>query len=186
MDKFKVKKNKKFFCGPRWNLFEKNKKEFNIRAYFWKNCVYKLTENYDQINKLTGKSFRIFPWYDKKEKKFKSGHHKNSVRFGWRCIDGEKIEILAYVYINGVRKHKKMLSINPDTFVHLHFKETDAYYIFKVVDEDGITSATKFKKNGNKNGFLGLFINKLYPYFGGCIAAPHNMRIDLKYLKKFI
>lgn len=186
MAKFKVKIGKKYFRGPRWNFFGKNKGEFTVKAYFWDDCLYKLTENYDQINKLTGQSFNIFPFYDKASKSWKAGHHKNSVRFGWRCIDGNEIEILSYVYIDGVRKHKKMISIKTGEWVHLNFKETDNYYTFKVVAEDGESAVSKFKKKETEKGFLGLFISRLYPYFGGQIPAPHNMRIDLKYLKRFI
>ena len=183
MAKFKVKKNKKSFWGPRFNFFGLNKKEFTTKAMFWGDCLYSLDENYNQINKLTGQSFRLFPFYDKENKKWKPGHHKDSVRFGWRCVDGEKIELLAYVYIDGVRKHKKLMSIDIYTWVNLVFKETSSYYIFTVSDSYGNSSVAKFKKNGTKKGFLGLFINRLYPYFGGKIAAPHNMKIELKYLK---
>jgi len=186
MTNFKVKKGKKFFWGPRWNFIGINKKEFNVKVSFWGDCRYKLTENYDQINKLTGQSFNIFPWYDKIEGKLRPGHHKNSVRFGWRCVDGDTIEILAYVYIDGVRKHKMLSSVEIGYWAHLNFKETDSYYIFTMVDDHGNSSIAKFKKNGTKKGFLGLFINRLYPYFGGRIAAPHSMNMTLRYLKKFI
>lgn len=186
MANFKVKKGKKFFWGSRWNFIGRNKKEFTLMVSFWDNCKYKLTENYDQINKLTGQSFNLFPWYDKIENKFKPGHHKNSVRFGWRCLDGEKIEILAYVYIDGVRNHKLMCSVETGSWVHLNFKETDNFYTFNAIDENGDSSMAKFKKNDTKKGFIGLFINRLYPYFGGSISAPHNMNMTLKYLKKFI
>ena len=186
MAKFKVKKGKKFFWGPKWNLFDRNRREFNVRALFMDDCVYRLTENYDQINKLTGQSYNLFPFYDKTSKSWKPGHHKNNVRFGWRCIDGIEIEIIAYVYIDGVRREKKMVSINTEEWIHLVFKETDSYYTFIALSENGDGSITKFKKNGTKKGFLGLFINRLYPYFGGKIAAPHNMSVELKYFKKFV
>jgi len=186
MAKFKVKKGEYFFKGPKWNFIGNNKMEFNVKAYFWQDCTYRLTENYDQINKLVGQSFNIFPFYDKETKSWKPGHHKNSVRFGWRCLDGQSIEILAYAYINEVRRSKLITSIEVDTWAHLNFKETESYYSFKVIDEDGNVSISKFKKNITEKGFLGLFINRLYPYFGGKISSPHNMTITLKYLKKFI
>jgi len=185
MTNFKVKKGKKFFWGPRWDFFAKNKKEFNARVYFMDNCKYQLIDNYDQINKLTGHSYNIFPFYDKKTKSWRPGHHKNSVRFGWRCLDGENIEILAYVYIDGINKSRKILSVKTGEWVHLNFRETDGYYVFNALSEDGDGHIVKFKKNGTKKGFLGLFINKLYPYFGGQMSAPHNMRLELLYFKKF-
>ena len=70
MAKFKVKKGKKFFWGPRWNFFKKKSGEFNVKAYFHGDCIYRLTDNYDQINKLTGESYRLFPWYNKFDAKF--------------------------------------------------------------------------------------------------------------------
>jgi len=186
MRNFKVKKGRKFFRGPKWNLFGKRESEFNIKAYFWRDCAYKLTENYDQINKLAGQSFKLFPWYDKFDKTIRPGHHKESVRFGWRCTDGHTIEIMAYAYINGSRRFKSLGFVEPESWFHLNFKETSSYYAFKLIDDDGNTSLAKFKKEGVKKGFLGLFINRLYPYFGGKIAAPHSMTISLKYLKKFV
>lgn len=186
MTKFKVKKDKKSFRGPRWNFIRKNKGEFNVKALFRQNCGYRLSENYDQINKLTGWSYNFFPFYDKETKSWKPGHHKNSVRIGWRCLNGDDIELLAYVYIDGVRKSKGLLEVGLNEWVHLNFKETESYYTFKVIKENGESSVARFKKNSTKKGFLGLFIHRLYPYFGGKIASPHNMTIDLRYFKKFI
>jgi hypothetical protein len=186
MQYFKVKKGRKFFRGPKWNILGLKRSGFNVKAYFWRDCAYKLTENYGQINKLTGQSFRIFPWYDKLDNKIKPGHHKESVRFGWRCTDGNTIEILAYAYINGLRRFKSIGFTETESWIHLNFKETNSYYTFKLIDEVGNTSLVKFKKEGVKKGFLGLFINRLYPYFGGKTASPHNMTITLKYLKKFL
>ena len=93
---------------------------------------------------------------------------------------------MAYVYIDGIRKEKLMLSIPTGDWVHLNFKETDSFYTFKAVAESGETSFAKFKKNSTKKGFLGLFIHRLFPYFGGKIPSPHRMTIELKYLNKFV
>ena len=186
MAKFKIKKYKKFFRGPKWNFIGRNKREFNTKTYFYGDCIYRLSENRDQINKLTGWSYKFFPFYDKESKSWRAGHQKDSVRFGWRCIDGEEIEIVAYVYVDGVRKSKSLFSVNQEEWVHLKFKETDSYYNFKVIKENGESSMAKFKKNGTRKGFLGLFIYRLYPYFGGRMPAPHSMTIELKYFKKFI
>lgn len=183
MIKFKVKKNKKFFSGPRWNFFEINKKRFDIKVCFRENCLYQLSENYNQINKLFGYSFKLLPWYDKFEKKIKPGHHKDSVRFGWRCIDGENIEIVSYIYIDGGVDYKPMLKVKTDEWTHLRFLEVDEYYVFVVITEEGETMLSKFRKRKTNNGIFGLFIHKLFPYFGGKIPAPHEMRIDLIYEK---
>lgn len=181
MTKFKVKKGKKFFNGPRWNFIGVDKGEFSVRAYFMDDCLYRLTENYDQINKLFGQSYRFLPFYDNKTGSWKPGHHKESVRFGWRCIDGLEIEIFAYAYINGIRKEKRLLSIKSSEWVHLSFNETKRYYYFRAISEGGDAEMVKFKKGRNKKSFLGLFIGRLYPYFGGKISSPHDMTIELMY-----
>jgi len=186
MPNFKVKKGNKFFWGSRCNFFKRNKKEFNVKAYFHSNCVYMLTENYDQINKLTGESFRLFPWYDKVEKRIRPGHHKDSVRFGWRCIDGRTIELLSYVYISGKMSYNIMGSVCVNEWVHLNFKETNGYYNFRIITESGTAFLSKFKKESSKKGFIGLFTNRLYPYFGGKMSSPHSMNITLKYIEKFV
>ncbi len=186
MANFKVKRGRKFFMGPRWNFFSRKTNEFNSKAYFHEDCNYRLAENYDQINKLSGQSFRVLPWFDKSEKKIRPGHHMDSVRFGWRCVDGENIELLSYVYIDGSRKHKPMGFVKLGSWVHLNFKETNSYYSFKIISDSGDAYVSKFKKKETRRGFLGLFIHRLYPYFGGKIAAPHNMTIEVKYLKKMI
>lgn len=183
MVKFKVKKGKNFFKGPKWDFFARNKKNFDVKVCFRENCTYKLTENYDQINKLTGQSFRLLPWYDRIDGKFKPGHHKDSVRVGWRCVDGKNIELLAYVYIDGSRMHKSLISVKPDEWTHIRFTESDSDYTFVILAEDGEGSIERFDKTTTKKGILGLFIHRLYPYFGGIMPAPHAMRIDMKYEK---
>jgi hypothetical protein len=183
---FKVKKGNKFFWGPRWDFFKIKKNSFNLKVFFHGNCVYQLKDNYDQINKLSGESLRIFPWYDKLNKKIKPGHQKDSVRFGWRCINGRDIELLSYVYIDGSRVHKKICNIDVNQLVHLNFEYTEDYYIFRVLKDDGESFISKINKPRTKKSFTKLFTNRLYPYFGGAIASPRNMDITIKNLKKFI
>ena len=78
-----------------YNLIQSEEVFDSIRVYFFPNCTYQLSENYDQVNKLYG---------------FSEGfHHWNSARTGWRCVDGENIELLAYSYINGKRIIKPMI-----------------------------------------------------------------------------
>jgi len=68
-----------------------NKCMMSYSVVFTNSCEYDLVNNdqYD-INKIFGLSFGL--------------HHKNSARFGWRWnTEKKKIEILAYVYVNGKR-----------------------------------------------------------------------------------
>lgn len=184
MVKFKVKKGKKFFKGPRWNFLGLNRKRFYASVRFSDNCLYNITENVGQINKIIGHSYRLLPYYDKISGKIKPGHHKDSVRFGWRCVE-DKIEILAYLYVNSARMHQSLLKVRPGSWVYLKISETSHNYEFKAITDGGDSSIAVFNK-GEKKGFLKLFIYRLYPYFGGKVSAPHSMDIHIKYLKTFV
>lgn len=179
--KFKVKKGKKFFKGPKFCFASFKKKNIQARAYFWNNCKYVLKENNTQINKLFGVSFNLFPFFSWEDKKFKPGHHKNSVRFGWRCKDGDKIEIVAYSYLNKELTTKVICEVDCNSWVYFMIEETEMCFRFKVIEGDK-SHMTIFSKGENKL-FSKLFMYKLFPYFGGRVSAPHDMRIDLKYLK---
>jgi len=139
------------------------KKKLNFRAYFWENCIYQLTENYDQVNKLYGLSQGM--------------HHNNSARFGWRCTDGKKIEILAYCYVNGERIIKPLLKIKPGEWAHCYLDVNEDNYKFKIIAQNGDAMVSTIAKT--TDFLLGY---KLFPYFGGKIPAPHDMRIDIKKL----
>lgn len=148
-------------------------------VYFWENCIYTLVENNEQINKLFGFSFNFLPFYDKKDNLWKSGHHKNSIRFGWRYMNND-IDIFAYAYINGIRYEKFMISTKTSKWIYLSIEEQNNKYVLKSICPNGNSSIVSFEFDELKTGFLGLFIYKLFPYFGGKVSAPHNMTISLK------
>lgn len=142
----------------------KNLKHLKYRAYFFKNCTYKLKENYDQINKLFGVS-EMF-------------HHWNSARIGWRCVDGMNIELLAYCYVNKKRVYKKLITVSPEKNVDCSIYMDKNEYIFNVLSEDGVGAIYHIPRTNIK--FSNIFMYKLYPYFGGDVAAPKFMKIHLE------
>lgn len=155
-----------------WSLAKEEIVLDSRRIMFSKDCAYRLDENYDQVNKLYG---------------FSEGfHHWNSARFGWRCIDGENIEILAYCYVNGERIIKPMMKCKTDSWIFCNLQNKEDKYIFKTLDikNNGfVIYVDKSKKKSYYNLFKA-FIYKLFPYFGGKIVAPKDMKIFMVKLKK--
>jgi len=135
-------------------------KELEVEVMFNETCIYQLSENADQINKLYGVSQGM--------------HHKNSCRYGWRCVDGvrnKKIELLAYCYVDGVRIWEPIRKISVNRWVKIKLEITSEAYVF--------TSGGKEVKIARKADALKLGY-MLNPYFGGKIPAPHDMKIEIK------
>lgn len=148
-----------------YHLIKSETTSDSIRVYFFKNCVYKLTENYDQINKLYG---------------FSEGfHHWNSARIGWRCMDGENIELLAYCYIDGHRIIKPMIKCKPESWVFCNIQSKNSKYVLKALipNKQSITVSIDKPKKLSIYSLFKLFIYKLYSYFGGKVAAPQDMNL---------
>jgi hypothetical protein len=163
---YKVKKGKHKFFPLSFKPFCKDKLEAKIK--FDKSCLYNLN-NQDQldINKLFGFS--------------KGHHHWNSYRFGWRCV-GNKIELLAYLYINGKRINEweqdiHLTYLEVDKLYKLSLKSSHNKCYFKVLDEfNQLIVIREYPVLSRfKVGY------RLNPYFGGTSTAPHNMEIDITY-----
>jgi hypothetical protein len=76
------------------------KKELKRQATFTDSCRYDIGDDQSDINKLYGIGF--LPW-----------HRKNSIRFGWRYVkETDKIEILAYWYINSTRYNESICFVD--------------------------------------------------------------------------
>lgn len=147
-----------------WNSLRR----VSYKAFFFKNCTYKLEENYDQINKLFGVS--------------ETFHHWNSARIGWRCVDGENIELFAYCYINKRRLYKKLIKIKPETNVFCEITIDKKDYVFNVLSEDGTGMLCRLPRTDFK--LSNIFMYKLYPYFGGDMPSPKFMKIHLQKIGK--
>jgi len=138
-------------------------------AIFHSNCAYDLGNvNQADINKLYGFSVGLF-----------SGNDYNSARFGWRwSIEKQKIELLAYVYINGVRINEwdadismGFFDLNVEIFTEISVLLSG--YRFRTVN-NGIEIIKLVRRGGSGMGY------NQYPYFGGDEVAPHTMTIELK------
>jgi hypothetical protein len=147
-------------------------KKTSMRAYFLPTCLYQLSTNYDQVNKLFGIS--------------EGFHHWDSARIGWRCLDGEKIELLAYAYVNKKRIIKPMIKCNAQQWVFCHIENKPSKYVFKALTANGqsITVSIDKPKRLFIYDFSKLFIYRLYPYFGGQQSAPHDMSLYLIKLRQ--
>jgi hypothetical protein len=100
-----------------------------------------------------------------------SMHHENSARFGWQWFDN-KLEIYAYCYVNGERIEKFIGIVNPGEENLYEIELKDEAYVFYLNNETavGVERGSTCEK--------GIFY-LLYPYFGGSVAAPHDVRIDI-------
>ena len=147
------------------------KKTISFRCKFDDTCLYDALGDNDEydINKLFGFSTTWF-------------HHRQSGRVGWRCIDGENIELLTYSYNKGKRNIKEsdiLGTVKPGEMFYCAIQDTeDKYvYIFQKAFDENISIQTDPKQ---KDWFL--FHYLLFPYFGGNKTAPHNMKIFLENL----
>ncbi len=132
----------------------------NATVVFDSSAIYtSLTiENQGDVNKLIG---------------FSDGgtnHQENSARLGWSW-NGQKVVLYAYAYVNKVRiiKTIALADINQEVTCAVQAK-TD-YYSFTV---NGVTDTVQ----RYSAGYTGLRY-KLFPYFGGDEAAPHDVRIKI-------
>lgn len=136
----------------------------SYKVFFFNNCAYKLTENFDQINKLFGTS-GVY-------------HHWNSARVGWRCIDYENIELFAYCYVNGRRIYKKIATCKTETDIICNIKTNKDQYVFNVVAGEKINETCCVQRSRFK--ISNIFMYKLYPYFGGQVPSPKFMKLHLE------
>jgi hypothetical protein len=147
------------------------KKKIEFRCKFDDSCLYGELGNGDEydINKLFGFSTT---WW----------HHKQSGRVGWRCIDGETIQILTYSYNKGkrdIKEHDILGVVKPGELFYCTIEDTEKEYVYtfkKGFDEEVVTKTDAKQKDWFFFHYL------LFPYFGGNKPAPHNMKIHLEKL----
>lgn len=127
------------------------------------SCIYtsKNAENQADINKLYGFS------------DCGSTHQQNSARFGWNW-NGKAMEIHAYCYVNGVRSSTLMGTVQLNAVADYSIKAMDGQYVFTL-------NGTELKMTRHCSGIIDGY--KLYPYFGGDEASPHDMKISIRDLK---
>jgi hypothetical protein len=100
-------------------------------------------------------------------------HHQFSARFGWRWSD-KALRLFAYVYNNGVVVSRELTTLAIGTEAHCSIKVTPEHYLFTVAGETHQLPRKSTTTRGT--GY------RLYPYFGGDEAAPHDIRIYIRQL----
>src|ERR1700730_8541484 len=130
--------------------------EFKFKVKFDSSAIYQtaLLENQEDINKLYGFSDN------------EADHHIFSARFGWRWSN-QALRLFTYVYNSGELSYQEIGTIEIGTEYTCSIRVTATSYIFSVNDktiETPRASITAMAK-----GY------KLYPYFGGDEAAPHDI-----------
>ena len=134
-----------------------------ISAYFDQSAQYDLGDD-DQfdVNKLYGVS------------DCGTLHMKNSARMGWRWnLQTRKLEILAFTHVNGVFDFKLIgeAKLNQSYRYQIQLSSDKSSYLFSFNQYQ--ISMPRGCQDTVISGY------KLYPYFGGNKAAPHDIRIKI-------
>lgn len=132
----------------------------SFEATFDSSAVYTsaIPNNQADINKLYGLS------------DCNTSHHTNSARFGWRWYNN-RLELLAYTYLNKQWDYKLIGSVPIGQAVPLELLLEDGKYIFKMYGQE---VSMPRACDGAAEGY------QLYPYFGGDETAPHDIKIRIK------
>jgi hypothetical protein len=100
-------------------------------------------------------------------------HFEFSARFGWRW-NNNRLELLAYVYNNGIQTNKLLGAVSLGTLHNCGIKVAGDKYIFTLNGTTIIMDRASITPKGA--GY------KLYPFFGGDEPAPHKVVIKIKEL----
>ena len=163
---YRLDKGKFYPRGLHFGITTANRLKFE--AKFDSSCVYDhgTVDNYD-VNKLFGFST---DWY----------HHWNSARIGWRCIDNKSIEIMAYVYDRKKRLEPQVIgTILPEETVRCSITKRPSDFHFTMEQNGGVKSVVIPTHTYNWK-----FKYLLFPYFGGNMAAPHDMTLELNRVRE--
>lgn len=148
-----------------WFIFQTMKNTF-MRVVFDHSCLYRLDgpDRFD-INKVFGIGF--------------GDHSKYSARFGWRCNEeGDRIELMAYAHGGDGTEWKKMMSCLPNEPLDLSIKVLDDSYEFLAAKKtDGERSLARLVRK--RHWLYDWFCYRLFPYFGGNLTAPHDMKMEV-------
>jgi hypothetical protein len=138
-------------------------KRILFKAKFDETAKYQtaIAANQEDINKLYGIS------------DCNSFHQTNSARFGWRWLNGN-LEIWGYTYNNGERNYTFINTVPINDYSEYEIEFTETKYIFRV---NGTYAQMARACSGDAKGY------KLYPYFGGDEAAPHDVNIWIEDLE---
>ena len=150
------------FCD--YNPYEEtNYSELKFIVRFDSTAIYKTDsiQNQLDINKLYGFS-------DNNDQ-----HHHFSARFGWRWSDGA-LRLFGYIYNNGEMSYEELKSIEIGAEYYCSIKVNPTDYVFTINE-----SSKSMPRSSTTASAIGY---RLYPYFGGNEAAPHDIHIRIKEL----
>ncbi len=100
-----------------------------------------------------------------------SMHHKNSARFAWQWYNNQ-LEIYAYCYVNSERVESYVGIVQMNELNHFEIALTDDAYLFYL---NGAEPVRVLRKNSDPFGIYYM----LWPYFGGTLPAPQQIRIAI-------
>jgi hypothetical protein len=137
----------------------------NFRVMFDSSAIYDFGNQPRQsaINKLLGIS------------DCNNHHHENSARFGWQWYHN-RLEILAYTYVNGERIEKYIGEVSLNEYHQYSIAIEKDLYIFRLDNYPAISM-----KRGETCDVGAYYM--LFPYFGGQDTAPHDIYIYVKMYK---
>ena len=144
----------------------------DFRATLTDSCRYQLDgTDYDHdydVNKLVGLSTTL-------------NHHNQSARLGWRCVDGQRFELLPYTYALGARVTTDTLlaTVAAGDEFRCRIEDVETHYRYHLWTFQGYVTHEVAKK---PDRLWFDFHLKLHPYFGGTRVAPHRMTIPLTWL----
>jgi len=135
--------------------------ELKFTVKFDSTAIYQtiVPANQEDINKLYGFSDN------------NAEHQQFSARLGWNWAR-KSLRLYAYVYNNGERISKEITSIEIGKEYNCSIKASGEHYIFSA--NNLIVEMARSSKTPKAEGY------KLYPYFGGDEAAPHDINIWIK------
>lgn len=151
------------FATPRlYETFEEDKLAF--RATFDESAQYALDDPALQTskNKLMGFS------------DCHSAHHANSARFAWQWYN-DRLEIFAYCYVDSARVEAFVGTVELNKENLYEITKTGTEYVFFL---NGERKAGIPRNSSCEEGLNYM----LYPYFGGSLPAPHDVRVQIEML----
>lgn len=152
------------YSTPRlMETFQSEKLAF--KATFDESAKYQLSEAslQDSKNKLMGFS------------DCNSLHHENSARFAWQWFN-DRLEIYAYCYVDSTRVEQFVAPVNLNEENLYEIAATSDEYIFYLNGEKKAAIRRTVRCDDGLNYIL-------YPYFGGTMPAPHDVRIEIQMVK---
>lgn len=137
------------------------KTTLSFSVIFDNSAIYtsKTAENQYDINKLYG-----FSDCD-------AQHHTASARFGWNWRD-DSLRIHAYCYRNGTRVSEELGTLELNKPADLKISIVGSNYVFTFKGQETVIARGCTTTQSNKR-------YRLFPYFGGDEAAPHNITISI-------